>query len=60
MTYIEWQEQYVPRAEVIVTIITHVQIMAIVLYIMVHIPEILLNSHKSYYIGILLFLFYAR
>lgn len=44
MTYIEWQEQYVPRAEVIVTIITHVQTMAIVLYIMVHIPEILLNS----------------
>lgn len=60
MTYIEWQEQYVPRAEVIVTIITPVQIMAIVLYVMVHIPEILLNSHKSYYIGTLLFLFYAR
>lgn len=60
MTYIEWQEQYVPRAEVIVTIIIHVQTMAIVLYIMVHIPEILPNSHKYYYIGILLFLFYAR
>lgn len=43
MTYIEWQKQYVPRAEVIVTIITYVQTMALVVYIMVHIPEMLLN-----------------
>lgn len=43
MAYIEWQKQYVPRAEVIVTIITHVQTVALVLYVMVHIPEMLLN-----------------
>lgn len=42
MTDIKWQKQYVPRAEVIVTIITHFQTMALVLYIMVHIPEMLL------------------
>lgn len=48
--YIEWQKQYVPRAEIIVIIKIPAQIIATVLYVMVHILEV---SHSIYFYPII-------